>query len=335
MMPSSRHRLTLKENRPMEPAQHLIALEELFLENRAALGRAEATIARYNASFTLFHRSLLAAHRPLTSASLTTEDLQGFATWLRATPIRPQRGSTSRSESGIHAHLRDLRAFINWLYDAEMLTSKVKIPLPRLPQRLFPILTDEELRRVWTCRYLTGRSSLAMRNRAMIGLMLDTGLRREEVASLRISDLDLDDCLLTVIGKGNKQRRVPFSTRVRQLLIEFIGIRGNDAGPLFHLSAAGIRSTFRRIAVEASLERFHPHQLRHQAATMMVRNHADLESVRRILGHADLATTAKYMSLSDEDLRIKHAAASPFDTLMRGVKPEVPATRRKRYSLVE
>ena len=102
-----------------------------------------------------------------------------------------------------------------------------------MPQTLFPILSDEELCKVWQSRYLTGRSSLATRNRALIGLMLDTGLRRNEVVALTLASLDLDDCLLTVTGKGNKQRRVPFSTSVKPLLEAWLRIRGFEEGSLF------------------------------------------------------------------------------------------------------
>ncbi len=301
----------------MEPHYSLTTLEEQFLRNDEALGRSPATRNRYVATFTLFHRFLCSADLPTPSAALTTETLRQFALWLRQTPIRAQRGTTVRAESGVHAHLRDLRALSRWLLQDDLLVTPVKIPLPKIPQRLIPILSEDELRLLWTSKHLVGRSSFATRNRAMIGLMLDTGLRREEVATLRFEDIDFENCLLIVIGKGDKQRRVPFSSRVQQLLLECLRVRRSALGPFFHISAAGIRSTFRRIADDISLERFHPHQLRHQAATMLVRNPADLESVRRILGHADLSTTAQYTSLFDADLRAKHAAASPFDAMMR------------------
>ncbi len=154
-----------------------------------------------------------------------------------------------------------------------------------------------------------------MRNRAILGLMLDTGLRRAEVVSLTPADLDLDNCLLTVTGKGNKQRRVPFSTNVRTLLIDWLQIRGDGEDTLFWLKAQGLRMMMRRIKEDVGLDRFYPHQLRHTAATALVRNNADPFTVQRILGHASLTTTQRYVSQSTHDLREKHAAASPFDAL--------------------
>lgn len=92
---------------------------------------------------------------------------------------------------------------------------------------------------------------------------------------------------------------------------------------------------FRKIQNELGLETFHPHQLRHQAATMLVRNHTDLESVRRILGHADISTTSKYLSMSDADLRTKHAVASPFESLALGQAVDAGRPRRRRLSLAD
>jgi len=227
-----------------------------------------------------------------------------------------------------------MRAFLRWLNNEGLLERSVNVPVPRLPQTLFPILTDAELAQIWSSRYLRGRSPLATRNRALLGLMLDTGLRRAEVESLTLAALTVEDGLLTVTGKGNKQRRVPFSSSVAHLLAEWVRLRGNEPGSLFWLKAAGIRMVFRRIQEDLGLEIFHPHQLRHQAATMMVRNNSDLETVRRILGHSDISTTARYLSMTDADLRAKHAAASPYDSFMKASETIVPA-RRKRLSLKE
>lgn len=202
----------------MEPA--LPDLIDRYLTHHRASGHSRNTIERYTHTFWLFSRFLAETDLTADSSVLTTATMRRFAVWLQDTPVRTHKGDVRRAPAGTHAALRDLRPFTRWLIDEELLDPVVKIPMPRLPQRLFPILTDEELQRVWRSRYLTGRSGLATRNRAMLGLMLDTGLRCEEVASLTLASLDRDNCLLTVFGKGNKQRRVPFSTGVRKLLDE-------------------------------------------------------------------------------------------------------------------
>ena len=79
---------------------------------------------------------------------------------------------------------------------------------------------------VWTSKYLTGRSEVAIRNRALLGLMIDTGLRRGEIVGLTLADVGVRDHLLTVTGKGNKQRRILFSTSVHSLIQQWPELRG-------------------------------------------------------------------------------------------------------------
>ncbi len=144
--------------------------------------------------------------------------MQAFSIWMAEEPVKPKRGSTKRSINGVIAHLRDMRAWMRFLEEEGLIEGRVKVEFPKVPAHLFPILDDAEMAAVWTSRYLTGRSTMATRNRAMMALMLDTGLRRGEIVNLTLADVDLRDHLLNVNGKGNKQRRVPFSTSVRILL---------------------------------------------------------------------------------------------------------------------
>jgi site-specific recombinase XerD len=109
-------------------------------------------------------------------------------------------------------------------------------------------------------------------------------------------------------------------------------VRGDDAGSLFWLTANGIYSLFQRIRKETGLP-IHPHQLRHQAASYLVRNNADLHSVKRILGHASVTTTERYVTQDYADLRAKHAAASPFESIRSGILETERTSKRKRLTL--
>jgi site-specific recombinase XerD len=332
-MPSSRHRLTLTKKAVDMERYSLDDLEARYLAYHKAKGHTKSATLRHQATLKLYRRFLTDRKQQADSRSLTTEMLNHFAVWLRETPLlTARRGSSVRSIHGVHGALKDMRAFTRWLLEENLIDAQVKVPMPKLPQTLFPILTHEELEQVWTSRYLSGRSGLATRNRALIGLMLDSGLRRSEVANLTLKDLDLFNCQVVVTGKGSKQRRVPFSSSVRVLIEEWVTVRGDEEGRLFWLAPDGVKTVFRRIKDELGLDLFHPHQLRHQAATALVRNHVDLDTVARILGHSELETTRRYLSQSDEDLRMKHAAASPFESLMKSL-PGADSTKRKRLSL--
>jgi site-specific recombinase XerD len=310
----------------------LAQLIDRFSQYQTAAGRARGTIQRYQITFRLFTRFLSATDRPESRASLTGETMQAFALHLRDTPIHPQHGTTRRAEAGIHAHLRDLRAFTRWLNQAGLLDEVIRYPMPKLPRRLFRILTDDEMARLWQSKYLTGSGALSVRNRAMLALMLDTGLRREEVASLTLESINLNSRRLTVIGKGNKERQMVFSPTVRDMVREFLSIRGVDDEPLFHLTANGIKTMFRRIQLDVGLEKFHPHQCRHQFATTMLRRGEHLEVIGVMLGHDDYNTTRRYLSIDDTDIARAHEAASPFDTMMGQTAPPAPSRPRQRYS---
>jgi site-specific recombinase XerD len=304
-------------------------LQRRYLTDHRARGSSLDTIKRYQATFALFAKFL---GEGLHSAEVLTSDtMQQFAIWLRETPVNEHYGSTTRSAHGTHAHLRDMRAWTRWLVNEELI-EPVKVTFPKLPQRLFPVLGDEDMDRLWKSRYLTGPSELSIRNRALLGLMLDTGLRRSEVASLTLENTDLYNQLVTVVGKGDKQRRVPFSASVKVLLTEWIRVRGEEPGSLFWLASQSVRTVFRRIQADVGLEKFFPHLFRHQAATMMVRANLDVATVQRILGHADISTTLKYLSLSDDDMRTKHASASPYERVSARQEPTPIRGRRRLKS---
>jgi site-specific recombinase XerD len=307
-------------------------VQAAFLAHHEALGRSPKTISHYHDSFALLNRYLAEHEHAADTSSLTSPILQRFAAWLREEPTKGWRGSTKRSPTGVHGVLKDVKAFVRWLAAEELIMHSVTVPVPTLPQMLFPILTDEEIDRGWRSQHLTFPGDLGKRNRALLALMFDTGLRRAEVTGLEVADIDLENQLLRVVGKGNKERRVPFSTGVTLLLQEWLTARGNEPGSVFLLKPAGLRMLFDRIKEDAGLALFHPHQLRHQSATMMVRANADLHAVKRILGHSHISVTERYLSLSDDDLRAKHAVASPFEKIRAQLEPIAVTNQRRRLT---
>jgi site-specific recombinase XerD len=203
--------------------------------------------------------------------------------------------------------------------------------MPKITKRLFHILSDDELQRVRQIQYVTGNGDLSIRYRALIALMLDTGPRREDVVSLTLDSINLSTRRLTVIGKGNKEWQMVFSPAVRDCLKAFLSIREVDQ-PLFHLTSAGIRAMFRRIQLDCGLERFHPHQLRRQFATALLRQGINLEVIGMMLGQEDYNTTRRYIPLDDSDIEAVHEAASPFEALMGKPAPVELSRRRRRYA---
>ena len=227
-----------------------------------------------------------------------------------------------------------MKAFIRWCADPDqgLVTWPVKVSPPKVPQTLFRIFAEEELVALFDSRHLKGASEYAVRNRALVALLLDTGIRVAEAAALTPRSL-VGGQYVHVMGKGHKERLVPFASaalaRLEQWLVLRQRLNVTDDDSLWLLSSHGIKQLMKRITHDTGIH-LHAHKLRHQAATMLVRENADLHVVKRMLGHAQLSTVEVYLSLSNADLAAKHALASPFARLDAALRNGEGQPRRRR-----
>lgn len=189
MTPSTR-RLGRSPERRSERMQ-LSVIQEQYLLHHGALGHSPKTISHYQDTFRSFDLFLKEKGHAPSTATMTTPVMNAFALWLRTTPTRGWRGETTRSEAGIRGTMTDMRAFARWLHEEGHIESLPKVPVSKLPQVFFPILSDEELDTVFRTKQLSLGTEIGVRNRAMIAFMLDTGVRRTEVANLELKDLDM------------------------------------------------------------------------------------------------------------------------------------------------
>jgi site-specific recombinase XerD len=218
----------------------------------------------------------------------------------------------------VAGYVRGLKVLGNWCAAEELAEAKAlrNLRRPKVPHKLVEPLTDDVLRRL-----LDGASG---RDRAILLLFLDTGLRLSELAGLRLADLRANGSL-KVMGKGSRERIVPVGTAARQALVRYLRERGVDPnGPIFRsrrggpLGARGIQQLFRRLKLRAGLPgRCSPHTLRHTFARAYLVNGGDAFSLQRILGHASLDMVKRYVALADTDVLKRHRTASPADRLLR------------------
>jgi site-specific recombinase XerD len=158
---------------------------------------------------------------------------------------------------------------------------------------------------------------------ALLEVLYGAGLRVSECCGLDVDRCDLDRGLVTVLGKGSKERRVPLGEPARSALADYLreGRKGlmNDQSPpeAVFLNARGRRLTprdARRVVDRHPLadgQRLHPHALRHAYATHLLEGGADLRAVQELLGHADLATTQIYTHVTRDRLRAVYNATHP------------------------
>lgn len=171
------------------------------------------------------------------------------------------------------------------------------------------------------------QTALGLRDRSMLELMYASGLRVSELVSLKIFEVNLDEFVLRVTGKGNKERLTPFGQEAANWLWQYLGsarlelLKGRSADALFITGRSDglqgmTRQMFwviiRKYALQADIrEHLSPHTLRHAFATHLLNHGADLRAVQMLLGHADISTTQIYTHVARERLKQLHAQHHP------------------------
>lgn len=299
-------------------------LRDVISEYFAALkvaGRSPKTIGWYGDILWEFTRFVERNGERATVADLAPVVVRR---WILALQSRQTR---SLAPSSIAARVRTLRAFGTWVAaELDLPANPVRgVPVPRVPDQLVPSLRDAEV--LALLRALDSGTQQVARDRAIMLLLLDTGLRLSEAAGVRVRDVGLVEGRCRVMGKGSRERVVPVGRKTRRAIRHWLAQRGT-VGPsdaLFvgrgnqPLRPRGIQQVVRRLSVRAGLASgCSPHVLRHTFARSFLTNGGDVFSLQRILGHSpsSLQVTRRYVDLLDDDLRAIHRQASPVDRFM-------------------
>ncbi|HEY6547305.1 MAG TPA: tyrosine recombinase XerC [Vicinamibacteria bacterium] len=199
--------------------------------------------------------------------------------------------------------LAALRSFFRWLCREGVLDRNPARALlsPRTEKHIPSHLEEVEVSALLD---LPGEGLAAVRGRAILELLYATGLRCAELVALDVPEVDLDARMLRVLGKGRKERVVPFGTRARDAVKAWLNVRksllprnealflNQKSGRLTDRSVRMLLST--RIRQVALTKKASPHTLRHSFATHLLERGADLRSIQELLGHASLSTTQRY-----------------------------------------
>lgn len=199
------------------------------------------------------------------------------------------------------------RRFWRWCIREELVDSDPfgKVSKPKVPQVVKPALTQDEIDRLLNaCR---GRHWLQLRDRALVILLLSTGLRAMEAHALKVKDVEGDSLLIQ--GKGNKQRMVPLTPQARLALKRYLlacPYKPTGDDPLWwgnsgRLTLDGLKQAVRDLGTRAGV-RCGAHRLRHTFATRMLQDGASMEHVRLLLGHSDYTVLRQYLHLTEADL---------------------------------
>jgi len=230
-----------------------------------------------------------------------------------------------------------LRSFFSYLARQSLLPRSPAVGLRsvKTERRLPKYLRSDEMEALLAAP--AAETALGLRDRALLETLYATGMRAGELVTLCLSDVDYDEGVIRVIGKGNKERMTLLGRQAvfalqryaRKGRPELLLNAEKDDGALFvnryggRLSDRGVRKLFDRYCDAASTHlKITPHVLRHTFATHLLSNGADLRLIQELLGHASLATTQMYTHVSTERLQEVYAQAHP-----RAKKPPTPALR--------
>jgi integrase/recombinase XerC len=264
--------------------------------------------------------------------------VQGIGRWedVRVSEVRGYLAAQRRRGLGgrsLQRHLSSLRALFGYLIHQGRMNANpaADVRAPRSPQALPQTLDPDETTRLLE----TGAGNdtpLGRRDRAMFELVYSCGLRLAELASLDWRDVQADNDILRVEGKGAKSRLVPVGRHARAALNRWLAVRGQlavtDEPALFvgqrgrRLGHRAIQKRLDTVARQGGLGRpVHPHMLRHAFASHLLESSGDLRAVQELLGHADIATTQVYTHLDFQHLAEVYDRAHPRAKRRRDDEP--------------
>lgn len=238
---------------------------------------------------------------------LTTEDIRKFLYQDKFTSIT-------------RAHyLTVINSFYKYLCDNNIIkcTPTETIKLPKLKKKLPEYLSIEEVDKILNINTLKPTD---YRNKAMLEMIYGCGLRVSELVNLKLSNIDFNECVVRVFGKGSKERIVPMNDITMENLKEYIDnhrnyllklktsdyvfINNNGTG----ISRVGFFKILKKICEDNGIDKtVSPHTLRHSFATHLLNNGADIRVIQELLGHSNLTTTQIYSHLSNDKIKNDYA----------------------------
>ena len=285
-------------------------IDALWLED----GLSRNTLAAYRRDLTLYARWLAAQDETLALDATAEHHLQAYFA---------ARHAETRATSA-NRRLTVLRRYFHWALRERRITADptVRLLAARQPLRVPKTLSQAQVEALLNAPDLG--HPLGLRDRTMLELMYASGLRVSELVTLKTYQLGLAEGVLRVMGKGSKERLVPFGDEARQWLERYLQeargaiLAGQQTDDLFVTQRGSgmtrvmfwviVKKWAQVAGITAPLS---PHTLRHAFATHLLNHGADLRVVQLLLGHADISTTTIYTHVARERLKVLHSQHHP------------------------
>lgn len=236
--------------------------------------------------------------------------------------------SLKYKKNSISKNLSSLRSYYKFLTEEKVVLNNPfkNISNPKKDKKLPDFLNYEEINKLFDSADTT--TPLGLRNRCILELLYDTGIRVSELVNLKINDIEFDKKIINILGKGKKERIVYYGDYLQEVLGKYINdsrkyLLNNKLSEYLILNNNGSKITTRgveyiidKMVNEAAIKhKISPHVLRHTFATHMLNGGADIKSIQQLLGHESLSTTGIYTHITNDVLRQEYLKNHPRSNL--------------------
>lgn len=272
---------------------------EKFIVSRELADLSEKSIKNYSDFISPFV-CFVGADKSLDD--LTADDVNDYITKVVRRHITRATKST---------YIRHLKIYLRWVEETYHFDFNAKnIKVPKTPKRNVRIYSDVEIEKIFNA-VQNEDEWIKLRNKSIIALMYDSGLRQAEVCNLKMRNISLDENRLVVRGKGNKERTVPLGQFAKGILCEYLKICPYSSAYVFvgrygePMTCNSVKLMMSKVARKLDFE-FSSHKLRHNFATNYCidqyekNNHIDIYRLMVLMGHEDIETTRRYLHLANE-----------------------------------
>ena len=263
-------------------------------------------------------------------------DLRDFADWLARQQVTSLDEVTARevrewqmehmdrgeAAGTVKRRLSSLSSWFRFLRRRGFLEADImaKVSAPKQPKRLPVFFKESETERLYS-EGLFATDFMGQRDKLMLRMLYETGMRRSELAGLKVSSVDFSSMTIKVLGKRNKERLIPIENELAHNIKDYLALKEQEMGEsewLFvgrkgrQITPADVYQTVRKYMTALSnADRISPHVFRHSFATHILNEGGSIEAIRELLGHADLATTEVYTHVTREHLKEVYKHAHP------------------------